>query len=335
VAILVRCECGQEFQTNDANAGRRARCPDCGRELIVPKPVEFPGDDFAGLQPVKGGTSGKAIASLVLGLLSLVCMVFTGIPAIILGCLGLSEINRSRGLLRGSGMAISGIVLGCLGSTLVMVALLLPAVQAAREAARRAQCVNNLKQIALAMHNYHDAEGRFPAAALTGDSGQPLLSWRVALLPYLGEQGLYAQFHLDEPWDSPHNRAVASRMPTVFACPSEPPGGGGTTTYQVVVGPATMFTGSPEGVRISDITDGTSNTIMVVESATPVPWTAPQDLSAASPTPLAGCGSKHPQGFNTALADGSVRFIKTSISPATFHNLLTRAGGEVISASSY
>src|SRR2546421_2830108 len=90
----------------------------------------------------------------------------------------------------------------------VLIALLLPAVQSAREAARRAQCTNNLKQIAIAMHNFHNQRSHFPAAAITDKQGQPLLSWRVAILPYLGDEeaALYQKFHLHEPWDSPHNK---------------------------------------------------------------------------------------------------------------------------------
>src|SRR5437588_6801844 len=102
-----------------------------------------------------------------------------------------------------------------------MVALLLPAVQAAREAARRAQCTNNLKQIGLAMHNYHSSNNCFPPAFTTDRDGKPLLSWRVLLLPYLECSSLYANFHLDEPWDSPHNRPLVNQMPSVFACPSD------------------------------------------------------------------------------------------------------------------
>ena len=98
--------------------------------------------------------------------------------------------------------------------------LMFPAVGAAREAARRAQCTNNLKQIGLAMHNYVAAHNNaFPAPALPGKDGKPALSWRVALLPYLEQQSLYDRFHLDEPWDSPHNKALIKEMPAVFTCP--------------------------------------------------------------------------------------------------------------------
>ena len=104
----------------------------------------------------------------------------------------------------------------------VLVGLLLPAVQAAREAARRNMSMNNMKQIMLAMHNYHDANGNLPPAFSTDDAGNALLSWRVLILPYLEEQALYDQFHLDESWNSEHNKTLISKMPEVYAEPSAP-----------------------------------------------------------------------------------------------------------------
>ncbi len=336
MAILVKCECGQQFQTRDENAGRRAKCPDCGRELIVPKPVAFGGEEFAPLDRSETVTSGKAIASLVLGICSLFCTLFTGIPAIILGALGLSDINSSHGRVKGSGMAITGIVLGALGSTVVLlVALLLPAVQAAREAARRSQCVNNLKQIGLAMHNYHSTWDCFPPAAITDENGKPLLSWRVAILPYLEQSSLYQQFHQDEPWDSPHNLPLASMMPMVYRCPSNPLIGPDETPYQVIVGPKTMFRADFKPVKITDITDGTSNTIMAAEARRSVTWTAPDDTVHDPTVPMSGLGSLHPGGFNTLFADGSVRFIKMSIASTVLDALFTRNGGEVVGGGSF
>src|SRR4249919_3311122 len=102
----------------------------------------------------------------------------------------------------------------------VLIALLLPAVQAAREAARRAQCVNNLKQIGLAMHNYHDVKNGLPPSAIVDKQGKPLLSWRVAILPYIEQQPLYDKFKLDEPWDSPNNKDLIQYMPSIYMCPS-------------------------------------------------------------------------------------------------------------------
>jgi prepilin-type processing-associated H-X9-DG protein len=213
----------------------------------------------------------------------------------------------------------------------VLIALLLPAVQSAREAARRAQCVNNLKQIGLAIHNYLSANDAFPGPAITDKQGKALLSWRVAILPYIEQQGLYNKFKLDEPWDSPHNKALLKEIPLTYACPSRPGGEPFTTTYRVFTGKGALFEEGRE-TKIVDVTDGTSNTIMVVEAKGAVPWTKPDDLTfdpAAVPS-LYGAASNHPGGFNTLFADGSVRFIKTSISVQTFRALITRAGGEVV-----
>ncbi len=223
----------------------------------------------------------------------------------------------------------------------VMVGLLLPAVQAAREAARRAQCVNNEKQIALAMLNYHAANDSLPPAAVKDKAGKPLLSWRVAILPYIEQQALYKEFHLDEPWDGPHNKALIASMPPIYACPSRPATAGapGMTSYRVFAGKATAF---PPGraVKFADVTDGISQTLMVVETRDGVPWTKPEDLEFAADAdppkgPFFGAGSFHTGGFAAAMLDGSVRFLKNSIRPETFRALITRDGGEVIDASAY
>jgi prepilin-type processing-associated H-X9-DG protein len=333
VAISVQCECGKVIQTGDENAGRRTRCPVCQRELILPQPKLLPPEELADFREyAPPATSGKAIASLVLGLCIFVFCCITGIPAIVFGALGLSDINNPKKRVTGKGMAIAGIVLGSLSVLAVplWIALLLPAVQAAREAARRAQCTNNVKIITLAMHNYVQEHGTFPPAAKTDADGKPLLSWRVLILPYLEQQTLYSQFHLDEPWDSPTNKPLADKMPDIFQCPSETQLTHSLTTYQVIVDPRSMFTGEPTGVPIAGVTDGTSNTLLVVEATTAVPWSKPEDLSLASPDPMLGMGSKHPGGLNASMADGSVRFIKTSISPQDLRALATRNGSEVV-----
>jgi prepilin-type processing-associated H-X9-DG protein len=337
MTIVIRCECGKEFETGDENAGRRGKCPACQRPLIVPQPKPLAEGEFAPLherRPTQ--TSGKAIASFVLGLCSFVCCLFTGIPAIILGILGLGDINNPKKNVSGSGLAITGIVIGSLGVVLapVLIALLLPAVQAAREAARRAQCVNNLKQINLAILNYDSANDCFPPAAIYDENGKPLLSWRVSILPYLEQTALYNKFHLNEPWDSPHNKPLGDELVAVYKCPTdaEP---GVNTKYQVVVDPRSMFTGKPKGVTIREVTDGTSNTLLVVEASNSVPWSKPEDLTLSSlDDPASGAGSKHPGGFNASMADGSVRFIKSSptnpINSQLLRGMATRNGGEIV-----
>ena len=212
----------------------------------------------------------------------------------------------------------------------ILVALLLPAVQAAREAARRAQSSNNLKQIALAMLNYHDIHKEFPPRANFGDDGKPLLSWRVHILPFIEQQRLYKQFHLDEPWDSEHNKQLIDQMPPIYRNPSSSPSAN-MATYLVPAGKGSIFEGQ-EGTSFAKIADGTSNTLLVLEvnEDAAVVWTKPDDLEYDADDPLAGLGKAHPGGFNAALADGSVRFISITIDPQLFLRLLTMADGQPV-----
>ena len=208
----------------------------------------------------------------------------------------------------------------------VAVALLLPAVQAAREAARRSKCVNNLSQIGLGLHNYHNANNHFPTGVFD-KKGKALLSWRVQILPYLEQQKLYDEFKLDEPWDSAHNKPLIDKMPAVFACPTRMNPKPGMTQYRGFNGEKGFFE-DPDGTTIASMTDGTSNTIAVGEFKEAVIWTKPDD--AKTDDPGAFFGSEHPGGFNVLLGDGAVRFLKYSIDKVILKALVTRNGGEVI-----
>jgi hypothetical protein len=274
-------------------------------------------------------TSGMAISSLVLGICSFFCWILTGLPAVILGIVALRDINRSNGRLKGDGLAIAGIVTGGLSTLMIvpmLIALLLPAVQAAREAARRNMSTNNMKQIGLALALHHDDKRSLPTAG--GGEG---LSWRVHMLPYLEEQALYEQFHLDEPWDSPHNRALVARMPSVFKDPNDrlPPG---ETSYLAVTGPGTAFGQGESGLTFQDFTDGTSKTITVVEADPDqsVIWTKPDDWKFDPNDPTRGLSSARLGGFLALMADAAVRFIQNDTDPETVKAMMTRSDREVI-----
>jgi hypothetical protein len=249
------------------------------------------------------------------------------------------------------------------------VVLLFPAVSRVREAAAKAQDANNLKLISLGLINFSDVHGsRLPAAtAYRGADGRPLLSWRVAILPYIEHGSLYNQFKLDEPWDSPHNRQFLGRMPATYARGGEQPTAEGLTHYQVFVGKGALFEERPENLnpnpgggigppgmggpgpggigmggpggmlpRFSarfpmDISDGTSNTIMIAEAKNAVPWTKPEDLPFDPDGPLPLLGGRFSGGLNVATADGAVRFLRFSNPEASIRAAITRAGGEVVS----
>jgi hypothetical protein len=227
----------------------------------------------------------------------------------------------------------------------IALAMLVPAAHSSHVASQRAQSVNNLKQIVLAMHNFESANGRFPADVRSPD-GKPLLSWRVRLLPFLEQQALFNEFKLDEPWDSPHNKPLLEQMPAAFAVPTTP-AEPGMTFYRGFSGKGALFDQAvTKGVRISEITDGTSNTLAVVEGREAVPWTKPEsdipsgdDAIARKPAELQALrerlGGHFPEGFNASFCDGSVRFIKESVNLIVLRALITRNGGEVISSDSF
>ncbi|GDY10355.1 hypothetical protein LBMAG52_38430 [Planctomycetia bacterium] len=219
----------------------------------------------------------------------------------------------------------------------VGVALLLPAVQQARTAARRSQDKNNLKQIGLAFHSFHDVYRHFPAAASVDAEGKKLLSWRVHVLPFVDQNPLYQQFHLDEPWDSDHNKKLIEKIPQVYVSPNhEDLAKQGKTVYLVPTGKGAAFEGDA-GRDIREFTDGTSNTIVAVEAHADaaVIWTKPDDLVLDFKNLLKGLKSARVDGFHALFADGSVRFISDAIDVNTLKALFTRAGKEPIPSDAF
>ncbi len=216
-----------------------------------------------------------------------------------------------------------------------IIRLLAPHIQQAREKARRRTRMNQFKQIALAILNYDDRHKTFPTNANYSKEGQPLLSWRVHLLPYLEQSKLYEQFHLNEPWDSEHNKQLIVQMPQIYAEPDSALRAinqAGKTTYVVPVAAETLFPGN-EQLTYKDITDGTSNTIMFVEvnPERAVVWTKPDDWQVDLNDPWAGLRRDDRNWFTAGFCDGHVNtFDEQSLSAKTLRALLTRASGDVI-----
>jgi Protein of unknown function (DUF1559)/Domain of unknown function (DUF4190) len=359
--IMFRCACGKQLHAKDEYEGQPTRCPGCGLETVIPRatvpapPAAAPTPPMDQIQvekprrrraaarqiegdedepPRPGRTSTLAIVSLVLGLLSVGCSMFTAVPAVIFGLLGLREINRGEGRVSGRGLAIAGIVAGIVGTMLslpLLAGMLIPAVQAVRAAATRLTVQNNLKQLATACHSYHSETAHFPPAAIRAPDGTPLLSWRVAILPHLGDPdaaALYKEFHLDEPWDSANNRPLLARMPKVYSHPAGPRTAD-ATYFRVFTGGGTIFE-NPAGGRMINITDGTMNTILIVEAGEAVPWTKPDELPYRPNQPLPPLGVQPALGFEAAFADGSARHIGKEVSPSVIHALITANGGETV-----
>jgi hypothetical protein len=200
----------------------------------------------------------------------------------------------------------------------------------ARRDATRKKVVNGLKQIGLGMHNYADAYGTFPPHAVYSKDGKALLSWRVLILPYVGEGDLYKKFKLDEPWDGPNNKKLIEKMPKIYVPVRGKASEKFGTFYQAFYGKGSIFEGK-RGVKFSDIFDGTSNTFLVAEAGKDVVWTKPEDLPFDAKKKLPKLGPTDDDGFFVVFADGSVRFIRKTVKADTLKALITRSGGEVVS----
>jgi len=257
---------------------------------------------------------------------------------------GASSLSRS---------SVPGNPAGGIGTTAgvpVLVSLLLPAVQQAREAARRTQSKNNLKQIGLAMHNYHDVWGNFPGGTVENDDLKPeeRLGWAVSILPYLDQANVYNGVQLEAGWEDQEDFIRDTTIPS-YLNPSMPRGvvPSGQIDYLAMTGvgedaasldnadPNAGIFGYDRKTRLRDVTDGTSNTIMVADSVEPVPYMQGHlTMSGLSEEPYIngpdGFGSPHNGGMHVVLADGSVQFISEWIAPTVMEALATKAGGEIV-----
>jgi len=221
-------------------------------------------------------------------------------------------------------------MLGVVFAAGFLLVLFFPPVGRGREAARRSQCKNNLKQIALALHNYHDKYSAFPPAYTVDADGKPLHSWRTLILPYLEETPLYNSIDLTRPWDDPVNEQALKTKVAVYACPSTRDAF--RTVYLANASQSGCFRPGMSR-KISEITDGMSNTILILEvpEKLAVPWMSPQDADEALFMAItADSGLQHMGGVHAALSDGAIRFISANLPIATRRALLTIEAGEKI-----
>ncbi|MGE3408251.1 MAG: DUF1559 domain-containing protein [Pirellulales bacterium] len=290
-------------------------------------------------------------------------------PAFVLIAFGVHMviIPKFLGLPFGKGLLVHGSAVFLVG--LVLAAMLWFPVQLVRRQAQIAVVMGNLKQIGDAMHLHLERDQKFPPAASYAKNGRPLLSWRVHLLPFLEQQQLYEQFHLDEPWDSLHNKTLLAKMPAVYA-PVNGSLEGSLTYFQVFVQkldlskqldvqamnpygqfeapffvvepgednpppPEYMIQRAQQGFGFAQITDGLSRTFCVVEGGTAVPWTKPEDISYSPDRPIPALGGMFGDGFLAVLFDGSVRYVRKEESETVIRASITANGREDIDFSSY
>lgn len=350
--IAFSCACGNALAAEEKHAGMTVTCPQCGKQCQVPgataniqsapSPTPLssgqsspnqspPPGDFVRLPTpaITQTTNGMAVTAFVMGLLSFCLPLLLSLAAIVFGIIGMTQTGAGRQ--KGRGYAVTGLILGLITLMLPVLAfaLFFPSFQ--KNNTRLASSYN-LKDISLAMHAYHEDHNKFPAVA-TFMGRKPLLSWRVALLPYIKQQHLYDQFHHDEPWDSPHNKTLISKIPLNYVHPLSGPEDmeKGLTHYRVFCSDptpfrssSTMFSFGPNSRRITSIRDGASNTIMIVEATKPEIWTKPAPLSFSHDEPLPSLGLKENDYFIAVFADARVwTFQKNEIDERNLRSMIT------------
>ena len=297
-------------------------------------------------------TSGKATATLILGLLSLVFSCLTALPALIVGIVAIGEINRSEGALTGKGLAFAGMILGVMTSLVtvafgvMMFLLIAPAVGAARDAAQTQMQNNNMKQVGIAMHNYHDVFESFP---YVGTEAVPM-SWRVSILPYVEQAPLYEEFDFSATADSAVNAALTNQMPEVYGtvlfahgssrsplqipmaagATEQPPVGGSQVSLQSRFGGPNN---GPGTVSMSDFLDGASNTVMAVLASPETlksSWIETDSDYLFDPSNPAAGMYVTPRGqYLVLMVDGSINRISQDIDPEILKNLMLRDDGNI------
>ncbi len=314
----------RENHEDDARPRRRRERDDDDDEDRPRRSRRRDDDDFD-REPVKTG-NGMAVASLVLGLLSLCFGPLTGLIG---GILGLVSLRKPTG----KGLAIAGMLF----SALFSVVWLVGGIWGYMEWQKGKKETNNLKQIGLATHNYESAYGNFPTANYTLNlradwkpNRDPSndLSWRVAILPYIEQENVFRLFKFDEPWDSATNRPLADKVIGQYTdaeTPTDP-----ATRVRVFYDNGAMFTTGHRGHSMVGITDGTSNTIMYVEGGDKVTWSRFQEYRYDPKGPLPPLGKPNKGTFMVVMADGSIRSLRKDMSETTLRNLITANGGEVV-----
>ncbi|WP_428307572.1 DUF1559 domain-containing protein [Lacipirellula sp.] len=232
----------------------------------------------------------------------------------------------------------------------ILIGLLLPAFDEAREYSRARGCRHHLQDLSQALRNHAAAAGALPQAITYDASDRPFYSWRVSVLPSLDQQALFGKFNPNEPWDGPGNHALAILSVSPFVCYSNPNSGLalGQTSYFAIVGDQTAWP-LRRGLPVEEITDGLEDTILVLEChGLDVPWSKPRDLSLDEAVAvLAGLRSDqlaHPPyeypgyfyrkpsldrlGVHAAFADGEVRFLPVPLPEDMAKALLTANAGD-------
>ena len=296
--------CAAQTLVDDEYAGRSGQCFSCGKQISVP-----PNPDADGTKQRRAAASAPSATkpAAKFGLLALIAAGFVGAAVMLV----------------------------------LALQLVTPYLDLAQAKMAQTTCDRNLQQLARALQSYHTKYGSYPPACVTDGDGKVMHSWRVLILPELGESLLYQQYDFQQPWNSPANLEFARRMPAVFACPGNPDAiVANETTYMVLVGKKTAFPGPDRVTRQSEIEDGLGSTILFVETQTSgVLWTQPEDLDADSmkfdinSQRSDGIGGSHSEGAHIVTANGLVRFLRKSSPPDYVKAMSTIAAQDQVPSS--
>jgi hypothetical protein len=298
MAIPFGCpHCGLQTLVEDEYAGESGPCASCGKQITV---------------PYERAADGSAVA----------VQVYTRPAKTPVGTFVL--------------LGFGGIAAAAMVIAIAMV-VLFPAYQAARGIADQRGCKSNLDQIGMALRSYETKHGTLPPAFIPDENGKPMHSWRVLLLPFLDEQGLYDRYDFNEPWDGPNNSQLFIQIPDVYACPTDRDARPlGETSYMVVIGDKTLFPDS-DPTSIAQVQDDPATTIIVVETpATGVQWMEPRDLKAGRMQFVINggfgqeMGSHHEAGAHVLMVDGTVHFLGDDTPSDYIEGMTTISSGEPI-----
>lgn len=292
--------CGFQTEVAERYAGQSGTCANCHQSISVPgKAIQT--------RPTRDRNKSGGVGFAVVGVLGL--LVFAGL------LLGLMFLFVGKPATNVGGIA------------------------AATNTAEQIRCGENLAKIGVAIEKYVAAKGHYPPAYTTDEDGKPMHSWRVLLLPYLGENKLYAKYDLDKPWDDPANQHVIARMPRVYRCPMEKDVTD-ESAYMVLTGEGFLFDGDAKR-EPNAIKDDVNSALLVVEvSDTSIQWTEPKDLSLDTidwtRSRSNGLGSKHTSGgLHVLTADGEVHHLGEFVTPEALKAMATIDGGETVDAASW
>jgi len=315
MSYLFTCShCQTKTLVDDQYSGQTGQCVTCGAEIRLP--------DFAPREPARAPHSAGSPSN----------------PRAPWGSASQGPLLR-----RLVAAAVLLVVIFCGAVALVRYGG--PAVTSIQTNRVRTQGVRNVERIVAALNAYAADHGTYPPPLVRRADGTPMHSWRVLILPYLGQQSLFNEYDLSQPWDSPQNYELTSRVPAVYR-PVQSSGYGMTAAYFLITGPGTLFPPAPPGdpasaflsLGPSGISDDPAQTLLVVEAELApggfTPWTEPTDLDITTMQGVIGSnpgreiGGITPGGAIVATVDGRGHFLDERTSPATVMALITVAGSE-------